>query len=833
MQILWLNIIQAVRSLRTQAWQVAISSVSLAVGIVCLAFSTNWFWAETHYDSFRPNYEQMYVLELALTDSTEQRHLPYITWLECQNLKQQTEDGTFSVGLLKNWTDEVELNIEGSNEKHLLKLQEMDTAAVKILITDMIHGDAVTAIKNGGNDIIITDKAAMRIFGTADVVGKSLALDGWPWPIKGVCKAIEGASNFEYDIIRQFYPSSYDKTNYNNWNYKAIVQTANPAHTQERMSHYRRKDLDESSNLGIGRLIPLRFFPKLSPEAMQMQQQKYSFIEGYFYNIVFCIISMLLVISAMTNLIMVFTSINLSRVREYALRRSMGATAWQNVEWMLIGILPTLLISLLLSGGIMEWLVELADIPWDTRYIYSFLYMAEAAVVVLCLLGMGYPIYKMRRAYRISFLGLGNYGRSHQWLIVVQCVACAFLLFLSLGMQRQVSGMVHADLGFDTKNMLRLHTSWVKPEGFTKYFSFRNIHKDLVQEFGREAGAGIVDVLPMETDIFNRLTRNTIVVTDQDTHHKWKSIDISLNDLPYLEMDYVEIPFRATEFFNIRLKNGNRLTPDDEHPDKLQVYLNPEAMKLVAPDGTQRLEYRTISFSNNAQYSYDPDKGPAHWNDKILNIKDVTELRATDFYTPASATMYVGVEEYHPCMKYHHDAIYIKYADGRREDAEAAVRKVLAKFDVPEGEYLLTTFEEYISDTYKKETFIANLLSALTVFSVVITLAGVFSMLLYSLRLRRRSMAIHRVMGATFKDIFRPMLRPYLLFALIGAVVAYFPAKILMTKWMEYFHYGEAPGVWLMLTILAAMCGIITLFVWWQVGICMKERPVEVLKPEA
>jgi len=30
------------------------------------------------------------------------------------------------------------------------------------------------------------------------------------------------------------------------------------------------------------------------------------------------------------------------------------------------------------------------------------------------------------------------------------------------------------------------------------------------------------------------------------------------------------------------------------------------------------------------------------------------------------------------------DAVYVRYAPGRREDAEAAMRRVLQKFDVPE-----------------------------------------------------------------------------------------------------------------------------------------------------
>ena len=94
-------------------------------------------------------------------------------------------------------------------------------------------------------------------------------------------------------------------------------------------------------------------------------------------------------------------------------------------------------------------------------------------------------------------------------------------------------------------------------------------------------------------------------------------------------------------------------------------------------------------------------------------------------------------------------------------------------------------------------------------------------------------MAIRRVMGAEFRDIFLPQLRTYLLFVLVGCVAAYFPASLLMRRWMEYFHYGEAPGVGLMALIWAGMSAMVSLIVWWQVARCMREKPVEVLAPES
>ncbi len=42
---------------------------------------------------------------------------------------------------------------------------------------------------------------------------------------------------------------------------------------------------------------------------------------------------------------------------------------------------------------------------------------------------------------------------------------------------------------------------------------------------------------------------------------------------------------------------------------------------------------------------------------------------------------------------------------------------------------MLSSLDEYISENYEEETYYANLLSALTVFSVLVTFSGVFSML--------------------------------------------------------------------------------------------------------
>ncbi len=861
MEIIWQNIIQAIRSLRTQAWQVAISSVSLAVGIVCLSFSANWFWVETNYDCKRPDYGNLYFLQ-ERNDSSPDFAKWEFSYRELNEIKQQVPMNGFSMGfcqLTEMWK-RVYASADNRN-KQAFSYYTMDSCAADILGVRAIHGSIDEAFNGVPENIIITDKAAMKMFGREDVVGETLAdiedanTSGATkvYTIKAVCEAYEGNTNFKYDLIIPLIPTEKDINDYRYGRmFGCIIRTDNVERTVEQLKLYKHPErgtdgvhlhhieLEElpdgiyiflSPNgektmhlypIGIAKRIPGMFNPASTAYYLDL------FFRVYLYNIIFTIVSLLLVVSAVTNLIMVFTSINLGRVREYALRRSMGATTWQNVQWILIGIVPTLLLAILFANVIMEWIVELTDISWDMTYINTFLYITEASVLLLCLLGMSYPIWMMRRAYKASFLGHGDGGRSHQWLIVVQCVVCAFLLFISLGMQRQIYGMLNLDMGYDHDNMLRLHTAAEKPEGYDMYHDFSGIFKDLTNEIKKEAGAGITDALAVQTDFiavqedfFKNHVTFTTQILDTEGYEEFTRM-FAGNYSPTSKykphsVQVLEIPFRAIDFFNMRTENGQKMQMDSSNPEDLQVYMNSEAAKELSTDEVYRQGVSEM---------------PTHIRGP-LRIKGVAALRQTDCFSVPQPMLIIGVDEFHECTKPRHDAIYIKYADGRREDAEAAVRRVLEKFDVPEGMYYLTTVEKHIAGKYKKESYIAGVLTTLTTFSVVITLAGVFSMLLYSLRLRRRSMAIHRVMGATFKDIFLPTLRPYLIYAVIGAVIAYFPAYILMRKWMEYFHYGETPGVWLMLAILAAMIGIITIIVWWQVSVCMKEKPVEILKPEA
>ena len=749
---LWIqNFKQALRGLRHQGWQAMVSVSGLAVSIVCLTFSVNWLWTETHYDSFRPGYKDLYVVERE--DSLEHTESLLYRWGDRVSSVLGKEA---MVGVYRYQGGRERVYLPDRPETFFYA-QELSasTEMVALLGCRVLSGSLEEA---ADNRIVLTETMARKLFGRIDVCGESVChIQKWRqllYTVGAVVEDCRGKSNLHYDFISPLWVEDYERNSAVHENFRILVRTSRPERTESELS---RVDIKDSYPTGKLVLTPLRMFHKMGDGS--------GFVRAYFYQLAFVAVSLLLVLSAVVNLLAVYTSIFLGRIREYALRRSLGASDVQNAKWMLTEMLPVVFLGLLLAAMGEEWLRYEGYVLGDAGQIGRCLAVVSGFVVLLCLLGMGYPVWKMQNTYRLSFCGQSQGQRTHAWMLVVQCFASALLLFLSLGMQRQISGMIHSDLGFERNNILRLYTGWLTLQGQDEVYNYMSIFKSLPQEFRKESSSGITDAIAMPGDIFNPVSLHYISV--------WTEEELAEGKESYESGDkgvrYAEIPFRAMEFFGIKSKNGATFSQKAEQAGKLQVLFNGSAMQAFNVKDVRKARLYTGKMTGNEQCILLKTDYNTHYEHQALNIVGEVGIRLSDFHKGEEEMMLVGVPENHQCDFFEHDAVYIKYEEGKRAEAEAAVRRVLRRFDVPEEKIMLSSLDEYISGNYKEETYYANLLSALTVFSVLITFSGVFSMLLYSLRLRRRSMAIRRVMGAGFRDVFRPQLRSYLLYVVAGA----------------------------------------------------------------
>ncbi len=840
MQLFKQNLLQSLRNLRHTKWQALISLIGLLVGLVSLTLSTNWLWTELNYDYFRPGYRDIYRLDGHVSGQHDSEHM---TIYEARDIQAAMKGTGTDMGICRvAWGESKTTVPDKEIPAEYYSYVQIDSAMVDVLGLSPLAG-SLEALFAEGDHVVLTRSVATRLFSSPEMaVGKSVCVDNFGlkyYKVVGVVEDCLGASNYYYDCLRKLVVEDFElRTDMICRNFRMMLRTPDLERTRALLPQlYRESYKTEAKDT-------VTLVPKALRHCHKTGWSQFSFLELTFYPLAFITISALLLLSALVNLLISFTCIVLGRMREYALRRSLGASAGQNDRWMLTELLPLGVLAVVFGAVALEWLAYKQYVPGSTDHVfvsYLWVLMAAAGALLLMLL---YPIAKMRRAYRISFAGMASSSASHSYLLVVQCFCCALLLFLSLGMQRQLSTVLHADLGYETAHILRLYTGFKDSYEENIPQDYEAIVHDLPAEFRKEAGAGITDAIQMPADIFNSVTGlvGRVVTEDVlDRELKETGGDDTKRGAFYMKPEnekfgkikYMEIPLDAVRFFHLKTRNGKGFSTEGLQPGEWPAMVNTKALECLGLDFPKEDVLHTRGC--NTRYNSKNDwKKPDHFNDSRLRVQDVMDIYVNSFFQEVEPTVFIGVPERHECNSVQHDAVYIKYAPGRRADAEAAVRRVLVqKFDVDPDKIHLEDMADYIADHYDNTIHYANLLSAVTVFCVFITFAGVLSLLLYTLRLRRRSMAIRRLMGAELRDLLRDTMPPYLLYTLLGGLLAYAPAAYFMRKWMEYFYYGETPGPLFMALIVAAMLAVVFLLTFWQVRKAMNEKPVEVLRPEA
>ncbi len=829
------NLLESLRNIRRMKWQTLVSIFGLITGIVAMTLSANWLWTETNYEHFRPDYKDLYILRFGAKEGGQ---FALASYPMRHAIDSVAEQHGIAVGkCVKDNAKKAIRPVGQTGEAEEYVFQQVSASWMDIMQPEIVVGNAQELFAHDDR-VLIGRSTAERFFGSAEkAVGRAVysEADSTAFTVAAVFDDRYKESLFYCDFIFRDKVSP-EMRFANNWLGQVLVMRSDRPEEDFKTLQQGVNGIPAVSWWVLGEMQPLRF--------NKMVQEHKSFLDAYLYPIAFTGISFVLLLGALVNLLMVSISTFLGRIREYTLRRSLGASTVQNNRWILTEILPFVLVSIAFAAIIVEWLNYAGMVPGSERLIFYTLCWVVLASLAALSLFLLYPMWIMRRAYRLAFSGRAVSATTHGYLLVVQSFACSLMLFITLGMQRQINDMIYGDLGFDRENILRLHTGHVYGEDqFVPVYGLQS-QRDIAAAFKREAGAGIVDAIALPMDIVSpignlallpiteEVARQVEPLKDGDGSYIRKLWEI-YGDVHKFHCKYMELPISAFDFFNIRVDEGTELTLDSLAPNELPALVNREALEELQEVFPMRQKYRFGMRTQGGGVAY-ASNVPDHTSCAPIRVTGTMHVARKSFFETTQPLFIFGVPDDHKCHVMSHDAVYVKHEPGKREEAEAAIRRILTdEFNIPEDKIRIESLEEHIKSYYDEPVRVATILNLITVLSVFITFSGVFSLLLYSLRLRRRTMAIHRVMGAEFRDMLRTTLPPYLIYTFLGGVLAYVPAHLFMEQWMSSFSRGEVPGVGFMVLIVLGMLAVVLLLTFWQVRRAMKEKPVDVLRPEA
>jgi putative ABC transport system permease protein len=168
------------------------------------------------------------------------------------------------------------------------------------------------------------------------------------------------------------------------------------------------------------------------------------------------------------------------------------------------------------------------------------------------------------------------------------------------------------------------------------------------------------------------------------------------------------------------------------------------------------------------------------------------------------------------------------------KQAKAAFIDMMRELDVPEEqlEWYVTGMEEDVAKTFVEQQNTLKIITIFTLIAVIISILGTIGMSLFFIRQRQKEISIRKVMGSTSAEVLLLMLRIFSIPLLIAFVVAVPLSWYVMTDWLSNFSYRIALSAWIFVAA-GFTCFIISLLtVVFQSWRAASENPVNNIKTE-
>lgn len=145
------------------------------------------------------------------------------------------------------------------------------------------------------------------------------------------------------------------------------------------------------------------------------------------------------------------------------------------------------------------------------------------------------------------------------------------------------------------------------------------------------------------------------------------------------------------------------------------------------------------------------------------------------------------------------------------------------------AEINIDAFDSMLSYVYGNDKQLAILLICFALVSIVISLMGVFGLVLFETQFRQREIVIRRVHGATVKEILLMINRKFLIIIGVCFAVAAPISYYIVNKWLSTFAYHIDISAWVFIAVLVIITLITTLVVTVQSYKAANSNPADLI----
>ena len=646
--------------------------------------------------------------------------------------------------------------------------------------------------------VLIPESVAKRLFDKQSAIGKRIRMSGssgWQpvsttiLTIGGVYKDFPGNTTVQNRIYVPMDQLDLLKSSWQMYANEIYVTLDDPLNKEEVLDHFNKTFDFAKSQMGSAQEIALRLTPL--KDVYYTHDTTFDFNpKGHREtNYVLLGIAFLILFIAGINFTNLTTSLIPLRLKTINTHRVLGCSIYKLRAISLIESIVICLISYILALFIVNDLSYTPIANWvdaDIRLSqYKALILLTALIAILtgCLAGL-YPAIRST-SYAPALVLKGSFGLSPKGkkvrvaLIGFQYTVSIALIIVTLFMGLQNHFMTSSEqLGFNKDQVAIVNLT---PEIYAKHKP-QYIQK-LKDYPGIEDVAFSVYELSKEDDMIDL----------EYARHEDKDV--------FFKVFYASENFLSV--MDIQVEEGRDFTREDLNKAQSDYIINPAAERDFHLHPGDRFNDRTVlGVSKDFRFN----------SCRIARSPFVFALN-NDIPNPKLVS-------------------YIRFnSKTNLQEAVAHVRETLKEID-PTFPFEISFYNTILNNLYQKEQTLGKLISLFGIMAILISIVGVFGLVLFETQYRRKEIGIRKINGATTGQILLMFNKTYIQIVSVCFIISIPIAWIGTQQWLENFAYKTPLHLWVFivafLIILSVTIGTVT-FRNWQAA---NENPVNSVKSE-
>ncbi|MDR0815683.1 MAG: ABC transporter permease [Bacteroidales bacterium] len=652
----------------------------------------------------------------------------------------------------------------------------------KVIHFDMLEGS--DAALEEPDKVLISRRIGQKFFGTESPVGKQIEVWGGARTIGGVYKDFPPNSSISNAIFMAMSPDE-NKNNWGNFSFCVFVHLDHAGAKQEIIEQFKAAIPEDILNKYWGGDGSLQFTPladlHFTNDIMYDSTPKSSR-------------ATLMVLLAIAFAILAIAAINFNnfsmaqvpiRIRSINTQKVLGASTGslragmisESVLMNLLGFALALIIVFLLKS---TPVADLLDAKMSLSAHWKEVALTGGIALLVGLLTGLYPALYIT-SFQPALVLNGSFGLTPKGknirnaLIGVQFVASLVLIISVSFMYMQNNYLKQAPVGYERDQVIITDLS-------NKINSQRDVFKQELKSF-----AGIEDVA---------LSESLLGTADQymGWGRTYRDKDIQYQVLP-VEPAFLKV-------MNISVTEGRDFREDDK-------------------DG----RFGKYIFNEKAHKAYELELNSHIDTSEIIGF--MPDIQFTTFHTePTPMAFFVwGTDNWGDKMRH----VYIKVTAGSNMFAAMQhVKSTLNKLD-PGYPFNVRFYSEALQSVYEKEQRLSSLIGVFSLIAILISVIGVFGLVIFETQYRRREISIRKIMGSSVSEVLQLFIGTYCFIVGVCFVIAVPVAYYFNSKWLDNFACKTPLHWWVFLLSGLFVLAIILMIVTTQSYKAATKNPTEAI----